>query len=282
MVVGYEVAGTIDAVGEGIDEGRLGEPVVAMCRFGGYASQVVVPASQAVRRPEGMDAATAAAIPVQALTAWMMTEVYGRVRAGDRVLVHSAGGGVGLMALELLEWRGATAVGTASAHKHAFLAERGYDQLIDYRTQDYAEVLEDQEGFDLVLDPLGGENWAKGLKLLRPGGRLICFGFSKNAEGRSSRSVFATLGNFLAVPWLKFNPLWLINNNVGVCGVNLGHLWTYADTLSEWLTEILALWEQGRLRVQIHAQVPFSTAAEAHRILHDRENLGKVLLLPGQ
>ena len=114
-VVGYEVAGTVDAVGHGVDPGRVGEPVVALTRFGGYATQVVVAGFQAVRRPDGLGAVEGAGIPVVGLTAWMLCEVMGRARAGDRVLVHSAAGGVGLAALDLLKWRGATAVGTASA-----------------------------------------------------------------------------------------------------------------------------------------------------------------------
>ncbi|MCB9762448.1 MAG: zinc-binding dehydrogenase [Alphaproteobacteria bacterium] len=277
-VVGYEVAGTIDAVGEGVDPARVGQPVLAMTRFGGYASKVVVPAIQAVERPEGMDAVTGASIPVTGLTAWMMLEVMGRVRRGDRVLVHSAGGGVGLMALDLLKWRRAYAIGTASSGKHDLLKERGYDQLIDYRKQDFAEALAGEEGLDLILDPIGGEYWAKGLSLLRPGGRLVCFGMSANAAS-DTRSVLTLLRNMASVPWMKVNPITLMNENKGVMGVNMGHLWDHQARVVGWLHELLGLWAQGVLRPQVHATVPFSNAAEAHRILHDRENFGKVVLV---
>lgn len=278
-VMGYEVAGTIDAVGHGISRNRIGEDVVAMCRFGGHSSAVCVPAVQAVVRPDTLDAVTAAAIPVNALTAWMMLEEMGRVRKGDRVLVHSAGGGVGLACLDLLLWRGATAIGTASPGKHAFLRERGYHQLIDYRSQDFAEALKDEPGLDLVLDPIGGDYWKKGLTLLRAGGRMVCFGFSANASG-NTRNLLGTLGNLAAVPWLKFNPISLMNDNIGVMGVNMGHMWHESERVSGWLEKLLVLWQQGVLRPQVHAQVPFSNAQEAHRIIHDRENLGKVILVP--
>lgn len=278
-VMGYEIAGTIDAVGEGVDESRIGEAVVGMTRFGGQSTMICMPSLQAVVRPEGMDAVTAASIPVTALTAWMMLIEMGRIRAGDRVLVHSAGGGVGLACLDLLRWKGATAIGTASAGKHEFLRERGYDQLIDYRNKDFAEELKGQPGLDLILDPIGGAYWNKGLGLLRPGGRLVCFGFSANAQS-NTRSIFGLIGNLLAVPWLKVNPVWLMNQNVGVMGVNMGHMWDEADRVQGWLTQLLDLWGQGILRTQIHATVPYSNAAEAHRILHDRENTGKVVLVP--
>ena len=276
-VVGYEVAGVIDAVGEGVDPGRVGEDVAAMTRFGGYATVVTVPDRQAVRRPAGMDAVTGAAIPVTGLTAWMMCEAIGRVRAGDRVLVHSAGGGVGLMALDLLKWRGATAIGTASAGKHARLLERGYEQVIDYRTEDFAAVLKDDPGFDLILDAVGGESWSKGLDLLRAGGRLVMFGMSSTAQG-STRKLLPMLELARTIPWTKLMPTWLINHNVGVVGVNMGRMWHEGDRVAGWLGELFALWEAGTLRPVVHAAVPFDQPAEAHRILHDRENFGKVVL----
>jgi len=136
MVVGYEVSGTIDAVGPDVDTERVGQPVIAVCQFGGYASHVVVGAKQAIPRPDGLDAITGAAMAVTGLTAWMMVEEMARVRDGDRVLVHSAGGGVGLMCLDLIKRRKAFAVGTASTSKHAMLRDLGYDQLIDYRQHD--------------------------------------------------------------------------------------------------------------------------------------------------
>lgn len=277
-VVGYEVAGVIDAAGEGVSAARVGEPVVAMTRFGGYATRVVVDDGQAITLPPGLDAVTAAAIPVVTLTAWMMLEVMGRVRAGDRVLVHSAGGGVGLAALDLLRWRGATAIGTASAGKHALLRELGYDELIDYRVEDFEAALAGGPGLDLILDPVGGASWAKGLRLLRPGGRLVCFGFSANATGQQ-RSLPALLRNVISVPWLKVNPVSLMNENKGVMGVNMGHMWSEADRVAGWMREILSLWEKGVLRPRVHAAVPFDDPARAHRLLHERANVGKVVLV---
>jgi NADPH:quinone reductase-like Zn-dependent oxidoreductase len=278
-VVGYEVAGVIDAIGPGVDAARLGEPVVAMTRFGGYSTAVVAADGQVARRPDGLDAVTAAAIPVNGLTAWMMIEVMAAVQPGDRVLVHAVGGGVGLMALDLLKARGAHVIGTASASKHAWLRERGVDELIDYRTADFESALRGAEGLDLVLDAIGGDAWAKDLRLLRPGGRLICYGMSANATS-TRRSLWEVARNLWAVPWSMANPIGLMNRNQGILGVNMGHLWEEGPRVRRWLDALLQRWQDGRLRPHVHAVVPFERAAEAHAILHRRENLGKVVLVP--
>jgi NADPH:quinone reductase-like Zn-dependent oxidoreductase len=275
-VPGYEVAGTIDAVGEGVDAARVGERVAGMIRFGGYADVIVVDAVQAVRLPDGVSLEMAAGVPVTGLTAWMLLEVFGRVRAGDRVLVHSAGGGVGLMALDLIKRRGATAIGTASEAKHERLRERGYDQLIDYRTEDFEAVLADAP-VDLILDPVGGESWAKGLRILRSGGQLGCFGFSAANTGET-RSLFGLATTALAVPWLKVNPVTLMNENRGVYGVNMGHLWDEAERVAGWLEQLFALWSDGTLRPHVDRVFPFEDASEAHQYIHDRKNFGKVVL----
>jgi NADPH:quinone reductase-like Zn-dependent oxidoreductase len=278
MSLGYEVSGVIDGLGDGVDEEWLGQAVLSLVKFCGYSTHVVVPVQWVAKRPEGMSPALAAALPVTGLTAWMMLEVMGRVRAGDRVLVHSAGGGVGLMALDLLKWRGATAIGTASAHKHPMLLERGYDQLIDYRNEDFAEVLADEPGLDLILDAVGGASWGKGMGLLRSGGRMIMFGFSAQSPGRQG-ALFTRLRAVSQIPWLKFNPIHLINNNIGVMGVNMARLWDEGERVSGWLESVISLWGDRVIRPVLHAEVPFENVAEAHRILHDRENIGKVVLI---
>jgi NADPH:quinone reductase-like Zn-dependent oxidoreductase len=277
-VVGYEVAGVIDRVGKGVDASRVGEAVVAATRFGGYSSAVVVRTDNALKRPAGLEAQAAASIPVTGLTAWMMLEEMARIREGERVLVHSAGGGVGLVALDLIKHRRAIAIGTASKAKHAFLTERGYDQLIDYRTEDFERVLENAP-VDVILDPVGGESWSKGFRILRPGGKLICYGLSAASSGGTKRSVFTMLGTLWSVPWTKFNPIALLNANKGVMGVNMGHMWSDAR-MKTWMLRLVELWSSGVLRPHVHAAVPFDRAAEAHRMLHARENLGKVLLVP--
>jgi NADPH:quinone reductase-like Zn-dependent oxidoreductase len=273
-VVGYEVAGTIDAVGAGVEGGRVGEPVLAMTRFGGYSSVVCAPAEAVIRRPEGMSAEVGAAIPVNYLTAWMMLRVMGRVEAGDRVMIQAAAGGVGLAALDLCVAAGAETWGSAGAAKHAFLLERGLSHALDSRADQWPEVK-----MDLVLDAIGGKSWARGLESLRAGGRVVGFGLS--AASTSDRpSKVAFLKAALEIPWIASNPVALINGNKGFLGVNMGHTWDEGERVLGWLHTLLQWWERGAIRPHVHCAVPFDNAAEAHAILHRRENIGKVVLVP--
>jgi NADPH:quinone reductase-like Zn-dependent oxidoreductase len=274
FVPGYEVAGRIDAVGDGVDAARVGEDVFVMTRFGGYSSVVCVPANSAIVRPPGMSAEVGAALPVNYLTAWMMLRVMGRVEAGDRVFIHSAAGGVGLASIDLCRAVGAEIWGSAGQGKHAFLAERGVHHLLDSRADEWPT-----EGMDLVLDPIGGRSWARGLEGLRSGGRLVAFGFSAGSTG-SRPSKWNQLQAALGIPWLQTNPVALINANKGVLGVNMGHLWHEADRVLTWTNALVALWSEGKLRPHVHASFPFERAADAHALIHRRENIGKVLLTP--
>ena len=282
-VVGYEVAGKIDAVGPGVDPARVGEDVLALTRFGGYSDVVVVPAGQATTRPPGLDAQSAAAIPVTYLTAYQMLIEMGRVRPGDKVLIHQAAGGVGLAAIDLCALTGGVeSFGTASASKHDFVRARGLTHAIDYHTQDYErEVsrLTNGRGVDLILDPIGGDSWRKGLRLLAPTGRLLCFGMS-SANQSKERSILGGLKAIASIPWLKVNPISLMNGNKGVFGVNLGHMWDEAERLSRWLDQILAWWAEGKVRPHVDRAFPFTEAAAAHAYIQERRNVGKVLLVP--
>lgn len=282
-VVGYEVAGTIDAIGPGVASARVGEEVLALTRFGGYSDVVVAPEKQATRRPPGLDAQRAAAIPVNYLTAYQMLLEMGRVRPGDRVLIHQAAGGVGLAAIDLCNIVGGVETyGTASASKHAFVRERGLTHAIDYRTQDYEiEVarLSGARGVDLILDPIGGDSWRKGLRLLAPTGRLVCFGMSSAATGKE-RSLLGGIRALASVPWLQINPVSLMNGNKGVLGVNLGHMWDQVDRLSGWLEVILRWWSEGKVRPHVDRAFSFAEAPAAHAYIQERRNVGKVVLVP--
>ena len=137
VVVGYEVGGRVDAVGEGVAADWIGRDVSAMTRFGGYSDVICVPQQQALRRPEGMSAEEGAALPVNYITAYMLVVVMGGLRSGETVLVHSAGGGVGIAAVQLAKHLGASVIGTASPGKHPFLSKLGVAHCIDYRSEDF-------------------------------------------------------------------------------------------------------------------------------------------------
>ncbi|HXW42194.1 MAG TPA: medium chain dehydrogenase/reductase family protein [Xanthobacteraceae bacterium] len=282
VVPGYEVAGGVDAVGAGVGDDWLGRDVVAMTRFGGYADVVCVPAKQVFARPAGMSALAAAAIPVNYFTAWQLIVVMGGLKRNETVLVHSAGGGVGIAATQIAKHIGARVIGTASAAKHAELRALGVDDLIDYRTEDFEVRVRDitgGRGVELVLDAVGGASWKKGYRILAPTGRLAVFGASALASGKE-RSLVAMLNVVARMPWFQFNPLALMNANKGVFGVNLGHMWGEVDRIRDWADRLFDLWKEGVVKPKIAKTFRFSEAPQAHHFIQDRRNIGKVLLVP--
>ncbi len=281
-VIGYEVGGVVDATGEGVTRHKVGDDVLALCRFGGYSEFVVLPEIEVYPLPPGFSHAQGAAIPVNYLTAYQMLFVMGSIRKGDRVLVHSAGGGVGFAAIDLCAIAGAEVIGTASAAKHEVLRARGVRHCIDSRTQDFeAEVMRvtGGRGVELILDAVGGRSWAKGLRCLRKTGRLVVFGFSGAAGGKRPNPLPA-LRNLLGVPWLKFNPLWLMSANKAVVGVNVGHLWDEPEMVGEWMRQILAWSGEGKIQPTVDRAFSFEEAPLAHHFIQDRKNVGKVVLAP--
>jgi len=280
FVVGYEASGLIDAVGEGVDASRIGERVMAMTQFGGYTDTLCVPDIQAVSLPEEVSLEAAAGIPVTYLTAWLMLIHLGNVSEGDTVLVHGAGGGVGLSALQLCKWRGATVIGTASGPKHDRLREMGVDHCIDYRTQDFeTEVarITGGDGVDIALDSIGGRSFKKSYNSLTDLGRLYLFGVSSFNPGKT-RSIAAALKGVVQTP--RFHPFSLMDTNRGVHGVNLGHLWHRVDRMRGMLEQIVELTRTGVLKPVIDRSFSFDDAAQAHTYIQDRKNFGKVLLVP--
>jgi NADPH:quinone reductase-like Zn-dependent oxidoreductase len=278
-VVGYEVAGRIDRCGDGVEGLREGDPVVALTRFGGYSDVVCVPQAQLVPVPEGISLITAAAVPVNYLTAWLMLIELGNLRPYHTVLVHAIAGGVGQAALQICKLRGATVIGTASASKHARLREVGVDHCIDYNNQDFeAEVMQLTEGrgVDIVLDAVGGASYAKSYRCLRHCGRLFMFGASSFAPSDRFRLV-PVLKGLWGMP--KFRPFHLLDNNRGVLGVNLGHLWHEIDRLGFIFREVMGQVGQKQLVPVIDCEFGFEEGPAAHAYLQGRNNFGKVLLV---
>jgi NADPH:quinone reductase-like Zn-dependent oxidoreductase len=280
-VVGYEVAGDVDAVGAGVER-RAGDRVFATTRFGGYSDVVCVAERMAIPIPEGMTYDEAAAIPVNYLTAYQMLVQMGSIKKGERVLVHSAAGGVGLAAIDICNVYGAEVLGTASPSKHEMLRERGVRHTIDYRSQDYeSEVkrLTAGKGVHLVLDAMGGEHWRKGYRCLAPTGRLVMFGLSNAAAGKT-RSFLALAKTLLRLPFFSFPPPRLMNDNKALIGVNLGHMWAEEELLGAWLAQILEWCAQGKAKPTVGARFAFTDAPAAHHFIQDRKNIGKVVLVP--
>ena len=192
-----------------------------------------------------------------------------------------AAGGVGTAVLQLLRTIDNVKIfGTASKAKHRYLESFGCVVPIDYRTEDYVNIVQSQtqgRGVDIVLDPLGGEHWRKSWSLLAPAGRMVCFGFAGGHKGhrRSLIHVARQLSKMILV-----NPLSAMNQNKSLQGVNMGHLWSEAEMLRQEMSQILELWQKGVVAPNVHASIPFTRANEAHGLLEDRKNTGKVILVP--
>jgi len=279
-VMGYEVSGTVEAVGEGVDTAMIGEPVIAMTRFGGQAELVAVAAAQTFPKPEDLSFEAAAAIPVNYLTAWALLVTMGGLKKEESVLIHNAGGGVGLAALDIAKHIGAQTFGTASTGKHDFLRARGLDHPIDYRQQDWLPALMSltgNRGVELIIDPLGGANWKKSYRALRATGRMGVFGMSvASADGIAGK--IRALKAILTMP--RFNPIGLMNSNKSVFGLNLGHMWGEGEKVAGWMREIMRGLSEGWIRPHVDRSFPFEQIADAHTHIESRKNIGKVVLVP--
>jgi len=281
--VGYEVSGVVDALGAGVTEPPLGTRVLALTRFGGHATSVCAPASSVLPIPDDLGFIDAAAIPVNYLTAHHMLFYLGTVHPGSTVLVHMASGGVGTSVLQLLRTIPDVVIfGTASKPKHDYLRGLGCTHPIDYRNENYVDVVRKvvgTRGVDLILDPLGGKDWRRSWDLLAPAGRTVAFGFA-NAIGGHRRNMFRVLSQLVRTP--RITPIGAMNDNKSLQGVNMGHLWDETALLRPQLERILELWREGIVRPHVHATVPFTRAWDAHRMLEEGENRGKVILIPDE
>jgi NADPH:quinone reductase-like Zn-dependent oxidoreductase len=274
-IVGYEVAGVVAAVGDGVDPGRVGERVLAGTRFGGYAETVNVAASDSVVLPDALSFEQGAAVPVNYATAWAALHGYGSLRRGERVLIHAAAGGVGTAAIQFAKAAGAEVHGTASPAKHRKLAEFGVDRAIDYRRDGWWK---DVGPYDLILDALGGTSLRRSYALLRPGGRLVGYGVSSLQQGekRSLRRAAPQVLSMLR----GFNLMDQLSDSKAVIGLNMLRLWDDRGTLQPWIAPLTQALHDGTITPIVHAAVPFDEAPNAHRILAARENIGKVVLVP--
>lgn len=284
-VLGYEVAGEVESVGEGVSEHAVGDRVIAGTRFGGQAELVTVPAEQALPLPDRLSFEQGAAFPVNYGTAYAALILMGSLREGTRVLIHAAGGGVGISATQIARNVGAEIFGTASPGKHDAIRAQGVTHAIDYRDQDFeAEVMRitGGEGVDLIIDPLGPTSFRKDYRLLRAGGRLVMYGLSENTDN-GVRSIPATLKSLAKMP-LATMPWWrslmVMNENKGVFGLNMLSWWEREGNLDRVTEPLMADLEAGRLDPVVSEAFPFDRAGEAHRFIAERRNVGKVVLFP--
>jgi synaptic vesicle membrane protein VAT-1 len=284
-VLGYEVAGEVETIGEGVSGLTVGQRVMAGTKFGGQAELAVAHARDVMPMPEHLSFEEGAAFCVNYGTAYAALMIMGGLREGNRVLIHAAAGGVGIAATQVARIAGAEIFGTASAAKHEAIKAQGVDHPIDYRTQDFkAEVrrLTNGEGVDVILDPMGPTSFRKDYRILRPGGRLIMCGLSE-AMNENGRDMRATLRSLLRMPTSTM-PWWnagrLLNQNRGVFGLNLLSWWRREGGMDRITAPLLSDLNSKQLMPVVARSYPFEQAGDAHRYLAERRNIGKVVLTP--
>jgi len=279
---GFEVAGVVTAVGDGVDDLTVGSEVFAVTRFGGYTTHLAVPRHQVWGLPPGCSFVEAASLPAVFGTAWFALHFLAHPRPGDRVLIHSAAGGVGGTLVQLARLAGCEVVGVVGAsHKVDAARSLGCHHVIDKSTEALwprAEALSER-GYDLILDANGVSTLAESYRHLRPAGKLVVYGFASMLPKEGGRPRWLKLAwDWLRTP--RFNPLELTTHSRSVLAFNLSYLFDRTELMAEamaWMAELLAA---GQLRPLATTTFPLSDVAGAHRALESGQTVGKLVLVP--
>jgi NADPH:quinone reductase-like Zn-dependent oxidoreductase len=279
---GFEVAGEVSRVGADVTGWKIGDRAVALLRYGGYARDVVLPVNHLFQYPETLTPVQAAAIPVVFLTAWVCLFDTAHANAGETVLILNAGGGVGTAAVQLACSHGLRAIGTAgNDRKREYVTQQlGAEACFDSRGDWERDVLDlvGPRGVNVALDSIGGRATAACRRLLAPLGRLVFYGFSEAMPSHKRNWVRAARA-WMRLPFI--HPLSLIQQNIGIFGVHLLHLHSQEErVLRPALEEIYRRVVMGDLHAVVDQVFPLDRAGavQAHRYIHARKNLGKVVL----
>ncbi len=264
---GLECSGVVSATGPDVTSARVGDEVCALLSGGGYAERVAVPAGQLLPVPAGVDLVDAAALPEVACTVWSNVVQLARLTAGETLLVHGGGSGIGTFAIQLGTALGATVVATARAAKHDRLRELGAGHLVDYREQDFVEEVRkvtDGRGADVVLDIMGASYLGRNVAALATGGRLVVIGMQGGRKGELDLGALLAKRGTVAATALRSRPL--DQKAAIVQGVR---------------QQVWPLIEAGQVRPVVDRRLPITDAADAHRLVESNEHVGKVLLTVG-
>ncbi|MFI9843485.1 NADP-dependent oxidoreductase [Nonomuraea sp. NPDC051941] len=251
FVLGYDVSGVVEDSGVGQALYKPGDEVFGMLKYpdahGAFAEYVTAPSRHFVRKPAAVDHVQAAGIPLAGLTAYQALVDVAGLKGGQRVLVHAAAGGVGHLAVQIAKARGAYVIGTASAAKHEFLRGLGADELVDYRSEDFAEVVRD---VDVVLETIGGDYGPRSLRTLRKGGTIV------------------------SLVLRELDPD--LHRQAAELGIRSEAMLVEPDHAA--MRALAALVEAGRLRAEIAAALPLAEAAKAHELGETNRVTGKIVL----
>jgi putative PIG3 family NAD(P)H quinone oxidoreductase len=264
-IPGLEVAGTVAAVGAGVEGWRTGDAVCALVSGGGYATMCIAPAPQCLRVPATLDLVAAAAIPETFFTVWTNVFDRGRLQAGETALFHGGTSGIGTTAIQLATARGATVFATAGSDEKVRACEAlGARQAINYRTQDFVDVIRSVTGgtgVDLILDIMGGSYLNRNLAALAVDGRLVQIGLMGGES--ASLDLRRVLGRRLTITGSTLRPRPVAEKG------------QIAAALAR---EVWPLLEAGTIKPIIFKTFPLAEAAAAHRLMESSEHVGKIVL----
>ena len=267
-VIGLECSGTVAALGDGVEGWSVGDEVCALLAGGGYAERVVVPAGQLMPLPPGVDLVSAAALPEVACTVWSNVFMIAGLRPGDQFLVHGGAGGIGTMAIQLAHALGARVYATAGTpEKLALCVELGADVAINYRDEDFVEVVKresDGHGADVVLDNMGAKYLARNVDVLALEGRLLVIGMQGGTKGELDLGVLLRKRGAVIAASLRSRP---VDGKAAICAAVAEHVWPLVGA--------------GLVRPIIHRTMPLADAAEAHTLLESGDAVGKIVLTTG-
>lgn len=262
-VIGLECSGTVAALGEGVDDHAVGDEVCALLAGGGYASRVVVPAGQLMPVPDGIDLVTAAALPEVACTVWSNVFMVAGLRNGEVLLVHGGAGGIGTFAIQLASRLGARVFTTAGTpEKRATCVELGAERAIDYREEDFVEVVRSEAGgADVVLDNMGAKYLPRNVDVLADQGRLVIIGMQGGIKGELNIAKLLGKRGAVIATALRSRQ---VDDKAAICASVVEHVWPLVAS--------------GAVKPIVHATLPLDQVADAHRMLEESSQVGKVLL----
>jgi len=277
-ILGYDVVGRVESIGAGFEDVKVGDRVMALTRFGGYAEYAVTDAYAIAKIPEEMEPGVAVALSTQYCTAYFMAEEMGPVQSGDRVLIHNAAGGVGTALVQLARYREAIIFGTAGSNqKLEYLKKSGVHYPINYREVDFSSEIRKiigSGGIDVIFDPIGGASVKKGIKLLGAGGRLISFGASSMAN---ASNIFGKLK--VALGFGFYHPVGLLIKSKGIIGVNMLRLADQRpEKIQRVMRQVVQMNQKGILDPNVGGTFRIDQLAEAHQFLESRKSMGKIVV----
>lgn len=277
-VLGYEVVGRVDEMGEGVSGFSKGQRVMAFTRFGAYATHAVSDHRAVIAIPDSMDNCTAAALATQGCTAYFAVYESVPVRAGEHVLVQAAAGGVGTLLVQMLKAKGAIVYGmVGSDEKFAVLKELGVDVPVNYNKENIAELIRSKrngKGFDIIYDNVGGKTFRNLSKLLEPGGRIVGYGA---AERLQRSGIFGTLG--LVFGFGFFSPVKMLVPSQTMAGINMLRIADHKpELLQHCMQEVIQMAAAGKIKAINGGSFGIDELAKAHAFLESRKSIGKIVV----